>query len=213
VAPEIGTQPSALRRLAVPLALAVLLVLAGLAVNAWLHREGPPGPNLDEGAATPIAIDGAAPADERRAELTRFLERHPRDGRAWVLLAYVDMEAGRYEAAAASFEKALAASPKVAADPAVWCEYADAVGMAQGGSLAGRPTEFVMRALALRPEHPKALEMAGSAAYERRDFREAARYWRQLLPQLQPDSQPQRELTAAIARAERLAAMQIRGGG
>ena len=138
-----------------------------------------------------------------RVLLRYAVERNPRDGRGWVLLAYAEMEAQQFGAAVAAFEKAVAVSWRVAADPAVWCEYADAAGMAQGGSLAGRPTELVMHALALRADHPKALEMAGSAAYERRDFSEAVRFWRQLLPQLTPQSQAQRELTEAIARAER----------
>ena len=68
--------------------------------------------------------------------------------------------------------------------PAVWCEYADALGMAQGGRLEGRPRELIERALALNPAHPKALEMAGSAAYERGDFAAAARHWKALLAQL-----------------------------
>lgn len=149
-----------------------------------------------------------AGAQARRAELASFLERHPRDGRSWVLLAYAEMEADRFEAAAAAFEKAVTVAPKVAADPGVWCEYADALGMAQGGSLSGRPTELIQRALALRLTHPRALEMAGSAAYERRDFNAAALHWRQLLPQLEAGSKMHGELSAAVARAERLAALE-----
>jgi cytochrome c-type biogenesis protein CcmH len=136
-------------------------------------------------------------------------EREPRDGRGWALQAYVELEAERYAEAAAAFEKAVAASRKVAGDAGVWCDWADALAMAQAGSLAGRPTELIARALTLRPGHPKALEMAGSAAYERRDFASAASYWRQLLPQLADGSQAQEALKAAIARAERLAAVSL----
>ena len=136
--------------------------------------------------------------------LVRHLARNARDGRAWVLLARMDFEADRYDEAAASYQKALAASSKVAADAGGWCEYADALGMAQGGILAGKPRELVMRALALRPAHPTALEMAGSAAYEQRDFAAAAAYWRQLLGQLPEGSLQYRELATAFARAERL---------
>ena len=120
------------------------------------------------------------------------------------MLARTDFGADRFGDAAASFQKALA-TPKIAADAGVWCEYADALGMAQGGTLAGRPREIVMRALALDPSHPKALEMAGSAAYEQREFAAAARYWRQLLPKIPERSPQQQELASAIARAERFA--------
>ena len=47
--------------------------------------------------------------------------------------------------------------------------------------------------------------MAGSAAYERRDFRAAARHWRSLLQHLPEGTPAHVELAAAVERAERLA--------
>ena len=138
----------------------------------------------------------------KREDLVRHLARSPRDGRAWVLLARQDFADERFSDAASAYEKALAASTKVAADPAIWCEYADALGMTQGGRLEGRPRELVMKALAMNALHPKALEMAGSAAFEQREYSSAVNYWRQLLAQLAPRSAPHRELAAAIAQAE-----------
>lgn len=134
----------------------------------------------------------------------------PKDGRGWALLAYTQMESGEHAAAAASFEQAISASRKVAADPGLWCDYAEALGLAQGGTMAGRPTEALQRALALRGDHPKALEMAGSAAYERGDYARAASYWRALLPQLADGSALQAALRGAIERAERQAAVALR---
>ena len=124
----------------------------------------------------------------------------PQDGRAWVLEARAHMAADRYQAAARSYENGLAASRKVAADPLVWCELADALGMAQGGSLQGRPLELIEKALALNPNNARALEMAGSAAYEVNDYATALRYWERLLPQLPPGSSAFAELSSAIAR-------------
>jgi len=175
----------------------ILVAAIAAAAGAALRTPMPRLQAVTAGAA-------AEPLPNYREALVRFLERHPRDGRGWVLLAMSELESERWAEAAAAFEKAVEVSPKVAADPAVWCEWADALGMAQGGSLAGRPTELIERALALRPQHPKALEMAGSAAYGRRDFKLAAEYWRRLLPQLDAASPAHGELSAAIARAERL---------
>lgn len=181
-------------------------------------------------AATPSrgkATDAATPADYQaletalrnrvpqpvaagpkltREELRQQAMRNPRDGRAWALLAYAEFEAEAYAESAAAFEKAVAVSAKIAADPGVLCDWADAAGMAQGGALKGRPRELISRALAQRPNHPKALEMAGSAAYEQREYSMAAEYWRQLLPQIAPRSEQHRALQAAIARAEKLSA-------
>lgn len=124
-----------------------------------------------------------------------------RDARAWVLEARRLMDADRFEEAVQAYERGLAASRKVAADPQVWCELADALGMAQGGRLAGRPAEHVRHALTLDARHPKALELAGSLAYEAGDYREAATLWEQLLAQLPPGGPRHAELSAAIERA------------
>jgi cytochrome c-type biogenesis protein CcmH len=129
----------------------------------------------------------------------------PRDGRGWILEARALMAADRFPDAVEAYEKGLSASRKVAADPLVWCELADALGMAQGGRLEGRPRELVARALAIKPDHPRALEMAGSAAYEAGDFRSALSYWEALLGQLPPGSASHAELSSAIERTRRKA--------
>ena len=140
-------------------------------------------------------------------------EPQPRDARGWVLLARRHAEAERFQAAADAYEKALALPSKVPNDPAVWCEYADALGMTQEGKLAGKPRQLIDHALSLKADHPRALEMAGSAEYELGDYAAALRYWRPLLAQLQPGSQMHEELTAAIARTERLAARTLPAAG
>jgi len=138
---------------------ALALLLPSLALGVYA-MAGYPGAARGPGESAAVARD-VPRAPSVREVLVAQLERNPRDGRAWVLLARLDFAADRYAEAAADYEKAVAASTKVAGDPAVWCEYADALAMAQGGRLAGRPRELVMRALALNPAHPKALEMAG----------------------------------------------------
>ncbi|MEO8675395.1 MAG: hypothetical protein ABI569_07435 [Casimicrobiaceae bacterium] len=179
--------------------MAIAAAMVGIAAMAagllWQYDDGAaPGANA-------VAADAGPSA---RAELVRHLERSPRDGRSWVLLARMDFDVDRFADAATAYERAFAVDAKVARDPAVWCEYADALGMTQGGSLAGKPRELVMRALAQSPEHPKALEMAGSAAFEAGEFASAVAWWRQLLGQLDAGSREHRELAAAIARAEEM---------
>jgi cytochrome c-type biogenesis protein CcmH len=177
--------------------LAIAAAMAGIAAMAagllW---------HFDDGRAPGANATASDAGSTLRTELVRHLERSPRDDRSWVLLARMDFDADRFADAATAYERALAVDAKVARDPAVWCEYADALGMAQGGSLAGKPRALVMRALAQSPGHSKALEMAGSAAFEAGEFTAAAGYWRQLLGQLQAGSPQYRELAAAIARAE-----------
>jgi cytochrome c-type biogenesis protein CcmH len=165
----------------------------------------------------PAALDRNAPSGvatgAHRDALARHLARHPDDARGWVLLARSDFEAERFADAAASYRRALATSTKTAADPGLWCELAGALGMARGGTLAGEPRELVARALALDPDHPKALEMAGSAAFEQGEFAAAATSWRRLLLGLPPGGRSRRELAAAIARAEDLAGTPVASQG
>jgi cytochrome c-type biogenesis protein CcmH len=159
---------------------------------------------LSAAEARPEVRPGGADPETYVRILRQHLDRQPRDARAWVLYGRVQTELDRFSEAALGYEKALALSPKVAKDPAVWCEYADAVAMTQGGKLAGRPRELVDRALALDLDHPKALEMAGSAEYEQGRYKEALGYWRPLLAKLEPGSRLHRELAAAVERTERL---------
>lgn len=153
-------------------------------------------------------VDGAIEARRLRAHL----EQQPGDARGWAILARLQFDSDRYTEAAQAYEKALTLRSKVANDPAVWCEYADALAMTQGGKLSGRPRELIDRALSLKPNHPKALEMAGSAEYAQGDYAAALSFWRPLLLQLAPGSQAHAELAAAIARAERLELMAVPTG-
>jgi cytochrome c-type biogenesis protein CcmH len=182
---------------AAPFAATVSAVTLLLAAAAWSDaaRRG------DGAAATAAAWSAGDPATVQRLE--SHLAQTPRDARGWVLLARLHFAADRFEAAARAYERALEASPKVARDPQVWCELADALGMAQGGRLAGRPRELIDKALALKGSHPRALEMAGSAAVEARDYARALSYWEPLLAQLDPHSREHRELAGAIERVRR----------
>lgn len=176
-------------------ALALVAAVAASAGGAWWWQAAPPAAPEDE------ALETAAPA-QRHALLERQLQRNPRDARARVLLARMDVEAGAHAAAAAGFERAIADSPKVARDAGVWVELAEAKALQQGGRLAGEPAKLVDHALALQATHPQALDLAGSAAYEAGDYKAAAGHWKQLLAALEPADARREPLTAAIQRAE-----------
>ena len=94
---------------------------------------------------------------------------------------------------------------EVALDPGIWCDYADAAALAQGGRLEGKPAQLIARSLGLDPSHPRALEMAGSLAIEQGDHASAARHWRLLLGRLAADDPRRPDLARATSRAERLA--------
>jgi cytochrome c-type biogenesis protein CcmH len=180
-------------------AVAGLVLLATIAALAYLYF----------GASTTSELpDDAVEGDAFISRLEAHLRSQPRDGRGWVLLARAHFDGDRYADAAAAYERALAVSPKVGRDPVVLCEYADALGMAQRG-LEGRPSELIALALSIDPQHPVALEMAGSAAYEKGRYADAVKHWKLLLATLAPQSDRHQELAAAIDRAERKAAVSL----
>ena len=201
-------EPNAPRRQVRGTALAIALVASLIALAVYLKASSPD--TLDAETAARLragnVVNGRAEADTLVQRLSAHLEKQPRDARAWAILARLQFGMDHFAEAAQAYEKALALPSKVANDAAVWCEYADALGMTQEGKLAGRPRELIDRALALNPNHPKELEMAGSAEYAQGDYASALRFWRPLLAALQPGSQAHAELAAAIARTERLAA-------
>ena len=82
---------------------------------------------------------------------------------------------------------------------------AEAFAMANGQRLAGKPTDAINRALQIDPKHQKALDLAGSAAYQAGDYQKAISYWQQLLKQLPAGSEELRTISDQIAKAKGLA--------
>lgn len=197
------------------------LALAAAAAVALVQGEVTPEAGVQDASALALEVEralqaqaGPLVADNLYAQLELQLQRHPDDVRALVLKARLDMEAQRFDLAAAGYGKALALpTSKAVRDPDVWAEYAEAVGMQQGGTLAGKPMELVGKALALDPRHATALDLAGSAAWEAKDFAGAAGHWKRLLERLPPDSARHGELSAAIRAAEQRARMALPAAG
>jgi cytochrome c-type biogenesis protein CcmH len=163
-----------------------------------------PGVNAADAAT---ATGGASATDY--GELERHLKRQPRDGRALVFKARMDAEAGRFEQAAQGYAEATRVATRVARDPGIWVEYAEARGMAQGGSLIGEPEQLLQRALDLDARHAQALDLSGSAAWERRHYAQAAALWQRLLAQTPAGSERHAALVKAIGRAEMLAKVSL----
>jgi len=174
-----------------------LAVIAALSAGLYLLLRQPPFASGDDGPAAPMQRADRA---ELFTQLAAHLNQHPRDARAWAIFARLNFSRDRFSEAAAAYARALELPGRVAQDPLVWCEYADALAMAQGGRLDGKPRELIGRALALGPRHPRALEMAGSAEIERGDYAGALRYWVTLLEVLPPGSEQHNELTVAVER-------------
>lgn len=139
--------------------------------------------------------------DAMVAKLAARLEQNPDDAKGWVMLA-------RSYAAMQRFPEALAAYAKATAlvkdDASLLADYADVLATSTGRNLEGRPLELVTQALKLDPNQWKALALAGTAAFDRKDYKAAVAYWEKLMQQLPPDSEFSQSLMASIAEARQL---------
>lgn len=118
-----------------------------------------------------------AQVEEMTAKLAARLEKEPDNIDGWVMLARTYYSQRKFEEASRAYEKLTALLPN---EPALYADYADALAMAQGRKIAGKPMELVMKALALDPNQWKALAMAGTEAFDRKDYKGAVEYWERL---------------------------------
>lgn len=109
---------------------------------------------------------------------------------------------GRFQEASRAYGKLNELVPN---NPEILADYADVLAMAQGRRLAGAPVNLIQQALKADPNHPKSLALAGSAAFEAKDYAQAVGYWERLLALLQPGSESFRSVSAGVAEAKALA--------
>jgi cytochrome c-type biogenesis protein CcmH len=144
------------------------------------------------------------------------LARDPGDAQGWALLGRSYAVLGRYDDAVAAWHRALAQLSASNADDtalkAQWlADLADIEATAADGDLNGAARASIDAALAADAANPKALSLAGSAAFDRRDFAAAIRYWQRLasLPGLDANVAAQARANVSAAH-ERLVEATVR---
>jgi cytochrome c-type biogenesis protein CcmH len=161
---------------------------------------------------TPAAIDPEAEHTLRAKQIEAMVARlaarmreNPDDADGWKLLGRSYAVLGRYGEAVDAYAKAAQRAPR---DPQLLADFADALAMARGARLAGEPEKLVLRALEIDPGNLKALALAGTAAFERKDYAIAARFWRRMLPRVPEGSDEARAIQANVDEALALSAKQ-----
>lgn len=205
VAPKVDNS----RRLAylVALALPLVAVLFYLRVghpSALSAAPAPVGRSMEAAPPAANATDAAGFSPQRIeanvAALAKKLEENPNDVAGWIMLgrSYTSLE--KYAEASDAYKKATALKSD---DADLWADYAFVLAMSRGKKLAGEPTEIIKKALKIDPENPKALELAGSAAFEANDFKSAIKHWEKLLAKTPDDPEISRVLTERITEAKK----------
>jgi cytochrome c-type biogenesis protein CcmH len=198
--------PRPSRRLqAALLAGVVALAVAGYAVTG---SPGLSGLGPAPGTATDVAGGQAPPSEMEISQvvdkLAQRLKEQPDDVKGWTLLARAYSAMGRHAEAVPVYQKLIALSGETAS---VLADYADTLGALNGGKLSDEAVKMVERALVLEPDNLKARALAGSAAFDRRDYPTAVRQWEAVVAALPPDSSFVPELQASIAQARELGGM------
>ena len=135
--------------------------------------------------------------------LAKRMQQRPDDPMGWTLLARAYGALQRFPEASQAYARAITLSPN---DAQLLADHADVLAMLQNRSVSGEPARLVARALLIDPKNQKALALAGSAAFEQKDFALAVTHWtlaRQLAP---ADSDFAAGLDSSIAEARGLAA-------
>ena len=164
---------------------AVLALAIPVGAFSLYNQIGNPDATDPEMVANAVAVsphgddnaDMAAQIEQMVSGLAQRLEQDPSDVEGWVMLGRSLNVLGRYTEAVTAYEAAL----QILGDhPNVLAEYADALAMATGGSLEGRPMQILDKVLSLAPNNEQALWLVATALFERGDFAGAVSHWEQL---------------------------------
>jgi len=182
-------------------AIAVGTAIPLLAIGIYL-AIGSPQALAPAPAADPAHALSSEQIERMVERLAERLKSDPGNAEGWVLLGRSYGAFGRFKESADAYARAAALRPD---DAQLLADYADALGMALGRKLEGEPAKLIARALEIDPRNLKALALAGTGAYERKDYKGAAAYWERMLPLVEPDSDDARSIRANVEEARSLA--------
>lgn len=173
----------------------------GLAVAGYAYT-GAPGATVLAGSGAAPGVDSNASDEAQFAaaveQLAQRLQSDPDNAEGHAMLARSYARLGQHEKALPAFKKT---GTLLQTDARLIADYADTLAVLNNRSLQGEPAQWIDRALKLEPDNPKALALAGTAAFEARDFPGAVRHWERLVAVSPPGSEFLPQLQASIADA------------
>jgi cytochrome c-type biogenesis protein CcmH len=186
----VATAPRRLPRTA--LALGVALPAAAVALYFTLGNPAALDPSAQKNVAPT-----AAEVEKMVGALAEKLEKNPDNLQGWVMLGRSYKVMGRFDEAARAFEKAGSA---MESEPELMLEVAELSAEQNQGKVEGKGLQLLKQVLKDQPDNPQALVLAGTDAYFRQNYPDAARYWERVLAQVPPDSEDARNLTAGLEK-------------
>ena len=197
--------------------MAMLSVLVVLMAGAGYLWKGTP---VQPGGAGAVAMgDGASPADGQNGtghptdnaqisamvdKLAERLKAQPDDADGWSMLGRTYSVLGRHEDALKAYQKAMNLRKD---DATLVADYADALAVNNNRTLDGEPMKYVERALKLEPTNLKALFLAGTHAFDKKDYAGAVKFWEKAAKSAPPENAFVQQIQPALAEARQLAGL------
>ena len=174
------------------IAISLFVPIAAVLMYVWL------------GSAQQIADSGAKQAvtqqdiEKMVAGLAAKMEQEPDNLKGWVILARSYRVMGRPLDAEKAYDRAGA---YLDSDAQLLADYADVAASNANGNFAGKPQAIINRALKVDPNNMMALWLAGTADYNRGDYRSAVKAWERLAKLLPADSEDLKMIQGSIMEA------------
>ena len=165
-------------------------------------------------AFAPLAAQGKATGEHKvtRQEVEALAEKlatrlkdEPSNVDGWVMLARTYQALDRNEESARAFDRAAALLPDNAD---LLADYADLLATIDGG-FRDKSIQLIEQALKADPKHWKALALAGTAAFNRKDYKTAVAYWERMKATVPPTSPLAGSIDASIAEARELGGLKV----
>ena len=197
-APETAVAPARSKRTAWALGVSIPLLAIGIygflgniqaldPVNLQAKADAEPTPEQIEAMVSAFA-----------ARLEAVPANQTPDPKAWEMLARSYAAMQKFPEANKAYKRAVELNP---GNAQMLADHADVVAMLQGQSMLGEPTKLFERALVLDPNNLKALALAGSAAFEKKEFAKAVQFWSKAQGLAPPGSDFAKGLASSVEEA------------
>ena len=136
--------------------------------------------------------------------LAARMQEQPEDAEGWAMLARSYGVLGKHPEALKAYEKAVALRKD---DATLLADYADSLAIKNNRNLAGEAMKQIQAALKLDPKNLKALSLAGTDAFDRKDYSQAAKFWGQVVQFGPADNALVQQIGPSLAEARELAGL------
>ena len=174
------------------IALTIFIPVIAAATYFWL---GSAQQIADGGAKQQVAQQDV---EKMVAGLAAKMEQDPSNLKGWAMLARSYKVMGRPKDAEKAYDRA---GSYLDTDPQLLADYADVSASNANGSFEGKPQAIINRALKADPNNMMALWLAGTADYNRGDYKGAVQVWGRLAKLLPADSEDMKMIQGSIMEA------------